>query len=237
MRADLATRDADKYRALEQDPCSAGVGRGRCTRPGTCTCACRRRATRDATGAVVNGPYKSWTLAPLLPGVVFGSSDCVDGFEGARNADGTFASCHLAIYVPSWLELNLLPIAGYAAGGLAGAALLVLALQDYLRRRSIALRLKKRKRSDGRTGTGTGTGTGTSASNEGDSDGGSGSREVTENTGDNTAGRAATAQGAASGGGGGGKPASSKKAAGWGGILGLVGGAKKVHVGGEAPAR
>ena len=167
----------------------------------------------NSGGAIATPPYSGWTLNRQPPSVVFGSSDCLAGYEGARNPDGTFATCHLTIYEPTFLELNLLTILGYAAAGLVGVAMLVLGLQEFAKRRAVAARLRKRKRSDGSTGTGTGTST---------------SAESTQDSPEGEEGRAASEDNAGAGGGAGGegkKPgAAEKKAGGW---AGLMGGAKK----------
>ena len=228
LRAQVATRDPALYGALEQDPCGGGgKGNGACTRPGVCTCACRRRAARDANGRVVGGPYSSWTLAPLAAGVVFGSSDCTDGYEGARHADGTFATCHLRIYTPTYLELHLVEFVLYALAGVSGGTLVLLALREYLRRRALRLRLGRRRRAGGATGTGTGTGTGTddgTATSAGGGGGGDGAEDTEgsqEGVGEGEGGGGG-ATGGATGAGAEGKGGASApaKAGGWGGLLG-----------------
>ena len=210
IRAQIVTRDPALFGGIEQDPCGAGgKGHGVCSRPNVCSCACSKRALRTAGGAIATPPYSGWTLNRQPPSVVFGSSDCLAGYEGARNPDGTFATCHLTIYEPTFLELNLLPILGYAAAGLVGVAMLVLGLQEFAKRRAVAARLRKRKRSDGSTGTGTGTGT---------------SAESTQDSQEGDEGRAVSEDNAGAGGAGGeGKRpgvAEKPKAGGWAGLMG-----------------
>merc|ERR1712080_507953 len=40
-------------------------------------------------------------MGTLPVGSVFGSRDCISGFEGNENRDGKFTTCHLKIYVPT----------------------------------------------------------------------------------------------------------------------------------------
>lgn len=113
--AELNTLDLDRIIAFEVDPCGEGRtaevrGRqeivGNCTRPNTCTCLCRQRAFINGEGEYSSKPYKD-TLGGQAPaGYIFGRFDCLDGFEGRLNLDGTFASCHLKIYKPTWWDLN-----------------------------------------------------------------------------------------------------------------------------------
>jgi len=98
---------------FEYDPCGttklvpdglgALVSRGNCSRPNTCSCFCRQRAFFDSKGNPNSLPWSDPLGRSLPAGVVYGSSTCIDGYEGARNEDGTFASCHLEIFVPSFL--------------------------------------------------------------------------------------------------------------------------------------
>lgn len=115
--AQLGTMDSAKAAAMAVDPCgsktpfldnSTGTPtpRGFCTRPNVCSCTCRNRAFRDASGKLVATPYSSNTALPS--GYIYGTMECLDGWEGMLNADGTFATCHLRIYVPTELELTLI---------------------------------------------------------------------------------------------------------------------------------
>jgi hypothetical protein len=145
--AQLSTLDDAVRAAFEQDPCGHALGRGNCSRPNACTCACRARAPRDAQGRLTVGPWVD-ALArfrPLPPRVVYGSDACLDGFEGARNGDGTWSSCHLVIKVPSFWERYTLEILGVALGAALLAVTAYAMLRRALRARAIRVRAAKRK--------------------------------------------------------------------------------------------
>ena len=91
-------------------------------------------------------PWRSPFGAPPPRGFVYGGGDCLDGYEGARAAGGGLASCHLRIYVPTWLERNA--VALLSAGTLAGAAAaaLYLLIRAALRRHTRRLKARRRAR-------------------------------------------------------------------------------------------
>jgi len=131
---ELRTIDMARITAFERDPCGHGVevlgaggdlvARGNCTRPNVCTCTCRRRSWRNAGGVLVEPPWWPPTPRTPPPGVVYGSYDCLDGWEGALNDDGSFASCHLAIYVPTYWELNSVRIMTILVAAIVAAVIL-----------------------------------------------------------------------------------------------------------------
>ncbi|DAZ94106.1 TPA: hypothetical protein N0F65_007940 [Lagenidium giganteum] len=117
IRSQLFTVDEDKVTAFEQDPCGtnggrwgnetingASIGQGNCTLPSKCTCLCRLKYDKDLcdkTGEFCEKPWKDPFHRSIPPGYVYGTKDCVDGFQGVEDAQGNFMSCHLQIYVPT----------------------------------------------------------------------------------------------------------------------------------------
>ncbi|RLN95529.1 hypothetical protein BBJ28_00007480 [Nothophytophthora sp. Chile5] len=117
LRPTLFTVDELKVETFRKDPCgSAGgrwgkelvndalVGQGNCTLPMRCTCLCRLRYNKtqcEATGDLCDKPWQDPFGRAIPAGFVYGTRDCVDGFQGLEDADGNFQSCHLQIYVPS----------------------------------------------------------------------------------------------------------------------------------------
>jgi hypothetical protein len=170
----LNSRDASVAKDFSYDPCMSARGWGNCTAPGVCTCACKKRAYRDSEGRLSEAPWTDPLGRPLKRGYIFGTAECIDGFEGARNSDGTFATCHLRIYVPSFLERFTLELVGVALGSTATVVLIYLALTRLIAMRAASIRMAKRQKkkkaglaTDETTGTGTSTNTGSSAGTDG----------------------------------------------------------------------
>lgn len=109
----LDTVDAQRVQDFELDPCGmtlleeyngALVGKGNCSAPNTCTCLCKERTWLDEDNELVELPWIDPLERELPPGYEFGFSDCLDGYQGTLNDDGSFRTCHLTIYVPTTLE-------------------------------------------------------------------------------------------------------------------------------------
>lgn len=109
----INTVDPAKIVAFENDPCEMRKtqvlngqvkSQGNCTAPDVCTCLCMQRTWYDKNGQLVQAPWVDSLRRPLLPGYMFGTSDCLDGFQGNVDLEGRFTSCHLRIYVPTTLE-------------------------------------------------------------------------------------------------------------------------------------
>lgn len=117
VRAQLFTVDEQKVLAFQDDPCGtlggrwgnatyngALVGQGNCTLPKLCTCLCRQKydkALCEETGEFCEKPWHDPFHRSIPPGFVYGTKDCVDGFQGIEDELGRFQSCHLQIYVPT----------------------------------------------------------------------------------------------------------------------------------------
>jgi hypothetical protein len=176
--AQVGTRDENVLAAFTQDPCNAARGWGNCTAPGVCTCLCRKRAARDAEGKPTSRPWQNpLGLATLKVGWALGSLDCLDGYEGAQSPDGSLMSCHLKIYVPTWVEANIDLVLGAGVGGVLGLLLLYFSVFELIKARAKASRLKKgrkkKKKSqedDGTEGDGS-TGFGTTGEGDTNTDG------------------------------------------------------------------
>lgn len=117
VRKQLFTVDDAKVAEFQADPCGSGggrwgkemvngalVGQGNCTKPAKCTCLCRTKydaAICKKTGKFCEKPWSDPFHRSIPAGYIYGTRDCVDGFQGLEDADGNFLSCHLQIYVPS----------------------------------------------------------------------------------------------------------------------------------------
>ena len=103
---DLATVDPAVVAQFELDPCGSElvfewqgvyVGKGNCTSPDTCTCLCTSKGWLNKDGELVEKPWSDPLGRSLPPGKIYGRFECIAGFEGNLNLDGTFSSCHLEV--------------------------------------------------------------------------------------------------------------------------------------------
>ena len=72
--------------------------RGNCSDPNTCTCLCKERSWKNADQELVEEPWVDPLNRELPPGFIFGTQDCLDGFEGLlrpHRGENRFQSCHL----------------------------------------------------------------------------------------------------------------------------------------------
>ncbi|KAG6611367.1 Fibrillin [Phytophthora cinnamomi] len=110
------------------------VGQGNCTLPMKCTCLCKKRydkAICKATGEMCDKPWHDPFHRSIPAGYVYGTRNCVDGFQGIEDADGNFQSCHLKIYVPSiWRRYTVSVVAILSAIGT-----IVIVAYYYIRKR------------------------------------------------------------------------------------------------------
>lgn len=152
--ADLNTIDVAVIEAFEYDPCGSTVmeewgdkevSRGNCTRPNTCTCLCKVRAYRGPDGQYNDVPWIDPLSRALPPGYIFGRFDCIDGFEGNLNPDGTFSSCHLRIYVPTWLERYSLIIIIVSVIVFVAVTIAYMILRRQLKRRFLQIKADRRR--------------------------------------------------------------------------------------------
>jgi hypothetical protein len=109
---ELNTTMAKRLIEFEKDPCGMleDPPRGRCARPGICICKCDKYVGVDYNNDGIPDASVPWKDAyfrrPWLtpPGYVSGTESCISGWEGHKNAQGQFVSCHLKIYEPTWYE-------------------------------------------------------------------------------------------------------------------------------------
>lgn len=95
---------AKRLAEFEKDPCGMNEDppRGMCARPGICICACLKYINVDYDGDGNNDrsiPWSdTWFRRPWLQpaGYVAGTEACISGWEGHKNAQGQFVSCHLS---------------------------------------------------------------------------------------------------------------------------------------------
>jgi len=150
----LDTVDAAKIQDFELDPCGqsileeyngALVGKGNCSAPNTCTCLCKDRTWLDEDNELVELPWIDPLERELPPGYEFGFSDCLDGYQGTLNDDGSFRTCHLAIYVPTTLERFSLTF--IVLGTILGVGLLIFYyfLRRKLRERYMLAKAERRR--------------------------------------------------------------------------------------------
>ena len=128
-RTQLPTIFEDKIISFETDPCAGSAiypdlgwdnrayVRGNCTQPNECTCLCKSEydvTICDAEDKQCDGAWQDnmwkWrdVLSRLGPEYVFGTTDCIDGFEGNLNDLDKFVTCHQTIYVPTQTERDSL---------------------------------------------------------------------------------------------------------------------------------
>ena len=101
---ELNTSMAKRLAEFEKDPCGMNEDppRGMCARPGICICACLKYINVDYDGDGNNDrsiPWSdTWFRRPWLQpaGYVAGTEACISGWEGHKNAQGQFVSCHLS---------------------------------------------------------------------------------------------------------------------------------------------
>merc|ERR1712146_47380 len=91
-------------------------------------------------GEFIKGPWQDPLGRPLDNGYVFGSLDCVDGYEGIKDEGGNFISCHLKIKVPTVFEENTQNI--IIGSSLAGVFLCI--IYFFVRRRLKIIAHKKK---------------------------------------------------------------------------------------------
>ncbi|ETN04431.1 hypothetical protein PPTG_15095 [Phytophthora nicotianae INRA-310] len=162
VRSTLFTVDELKVETFRTDPCGtkggrwgkeivndALVGQGNCTLPMKCTCLCRKRYDKklcDSIGEFCEKPWQDPFHRSIPPGFVYGTRDCVDGFQGIEDEDGNFQSCHLQIYVPTtWRRYTVSFVAILSVLGL-----IILVAWYYIRkrvRRALLLAKAERRRS------------------------------------------------------------------------------------------
>lgn len=155
--AQLNTVDPAKISAFELDPCGMEfltpwrnmmVSRGNCTNPDLCTCFCSSRSWRDASGALVVKPWRDTLPFLTIPiGYVYGSYDCLAGWEGYVDTatPDRFKTCHLRIFVPSWIRRNLLYVLIGAAAGLIFLLLCWFIVRRRLRQKYLQAKAERRR--------------------------------------------------------------------------------------------
>lgn len=149
------TVDPALVTAFEYDPCGMSVrvpdgqgnlvSRGNCTRPNTCTCFCRVRAFKNADGRWSDEPWQDSLGRSLAPGFIYGRYSCIDGYEGNLNPDGTFSTCHLAIFVPSFLTRNTVTILIASLSSGIGFIIFVLITRRQLKLRATQIKTDRRR--------------------------------------------------------------------------------------------
>ncbi|GMI09425.1 hypothetical protein TrVE_jg8809 [Triparma verrucosa] len=119
-RKQLDTVDEEKVNYFETDPCTmreitvprmdkgTEYYRGNCTLPNQCTCHCfwSYIPTMCFTSKEnCTAPWQDVNMylirSALTPTQMFGSRDCVDGYEGVLDVKDRYTSCHMEVVVPS----------------------------------------------------------------------------------------------------------------------------------------
>ena len=156
---ELNSVDPAVIAAFELDPCMSGKlelfeeedmlkGRGNCTAPNTCTCLCFNRAFYDEAGELSEEPWVDPLQRSLEPGQGYGSYTCLDGFEGRQSGNGVFASCHLSLKVPTFVERYTLLLLGLCIGIILFSLCIFVGVRYQLLVRAKAYRKKRRRRKE-----------------------------------------------------------------------------------------
>ena len=154
---ELNTVDPMRVAMFELDPCGMDkrtqwrnieVGQGNCTAPNLCTCFCAERSWRNGDGKLVVKPYRDPVSFLSIPvGSVYGSYDCLDGYEGLldKEVGDRFKTCHLKIFVPSWLRRHMLVVAAGVLGGIVGFLILWIIIRRRLRQKYLLAKAERRR--------------------------------------------------------------------------------------------
>ncbi len=157
MLVELNSVDPAVVAAFELDPCLSGKlelfeaeeimkGRGNCTAPDTCTCLCLDRAYYDEAGELSDEPWVDPLQRSLEPGQSYGRYTCLSGFEGRVGGNGGFASCHLSLKVPTFVERYTLLLLGLSIGIILLMLCIFVFVRYQLLVRAKAYRKKRRRR-------------------------------------------------------------------------------------------
>jgi hypothetical protein len=147
----------------------AAHSRGNCTAPNRCTCTCfaqhesqrcstKRRGARRTVDC--RGPWQDPLQkyrSVLRTGSMFGTRSCSSGYEGLQDSEDRFATCHLRIFEPRWVQRQSIPlILGGTALGLFGS-LTYLLVRRRLRRKYLRAKIERRRSRRGSDMTATAT--------------------------------------------------------------------------------
>ena len=159
LTSQLHTVDASKVAAFELDPCGTSIvelwhgyliGRGNCTAPDTCTCFCRDRAWLNSNGDLVKRPWTDplpWLGLGIPSAYIFGTASCLDGWQGFPRVHkpNYYDTCHLQIFVPSYLRRNLLMISGIIIGSIVLVVVCWLIIRRRMRQRYLLAKAERRR--------------------------------------------------------------------------------------------
>ena len=103
------------------------------------------RAFKNADGRWSDEPWQDSLGRSLAPGFIYGRYSCIDGYEGNLNPDGTFSTCHLAIFVPSFLTRNTVTILIASLSSGIGFIIFVLITRRQLKLRATQIKTDRRR--------------------------------------------------------------------------------------------
>lgn len=175
-REELSTVDEEKIHLFEMDPCGLEAiyepelidggyyTRGNCTKPNRCTCLCKITYDFDdcaETGSNCDGPFQDSMVRSrnlLLPGFMFGTRSCYDGYEGLLDEMDSYASCHLTIYVGTWMDENTVPLVSSISVIAFVGTFAFFYLKRRVKRQYLLAKIERRRsrRSSGSSGDGEG---------------------------------------------------------------------------------
>lgn len=101
---ELQTVYPNKIAMFEEDSCMSYAGQGKCFSPGVCKCTCFEEPSLTDSGEWEYLPWSDPFSRELPIGFVYGSTNCRSGFEGVKDDNDNFRTCHLEIYEPSWFD-------------------------------------------------------------------------------------------------------------------------------------
>jgi len=138
------------YPAMEIE--GAWYHRGNCTQPNACTCYCQNSFDIHmcvAMGTNCDGPWQDTSMSMvrnvLEANEMFGTRDCVSGFEGIVDTNDYFTSCHLTIVEPMFTIRYTFTIGVVAALVTTVGSGLYVYIRRRLKRRYILAKIERRK--------------------------------------------------------------------------------------------
>ena len=168
QRDQLDTDDEETVSLFETDPCTMMevegteeyngymAVRGNCTLPNECTCLCKKSYNPYFCAnqqKYCKGPFRDplVRLRNLLgKKQMFGTRDCVDGYEGSVTENpyhGTprLTTCHMEIFDPVWIERYTTIVVSFASVGFVVVSVAWLVIRKRLKAKYLQAKIERRR--------------------------------------------------------------------------------------------